>query len=433
MAEEKQIREFHVEAGTTLYNEDFPLYEGRSFPTQVSDLWQFIDVARMRKERLARARKCMKEAGASLMLLLRHENRQYTTGYTTQMKEQGDGYVILPMEGDLRVFCWLLAWMQLRRHVTWIKPEHILPLPGRVVDSKAQIANPPLWGYLGNQFAKTIKNTLEEMGMAKEVLTLDYGDPDLIEVLKNGGIKFDVKPEIMIKAQEIKTQDEIECIRVAATIDELAHYELAKFAEPGKTEAELAGWMNYIAMKNGAEPWPKCYVTSGQFTHPINPWPSTKMLRIGDLFYADTIAISWNGYKTCMYRNYSCVTPPSQRAKDVMKKANDCMDAMISEVKPGATTADVWKHFPPEWKGGGMHGIGLKNYGPPSSGYPLSFQYPYELKEGHVFAIESLSINVGDGQGLKTEDMVVVTKTGHEILTRLAREIVTTPSEYKIL
>lgn len=75
---------------------------------------------------------------------------------------------------------------------------------------------------------------------------------------------------------------------------------------------------------------------------------------------------------------------------------------------------------------GGGHGLGILNYGPPNLGVETALKHPEEIKEGMVLAIEPY-IGIGDGQGLKLEEMVVVTKDGYEVLTHAPLEIITCP------
>ena len=50
-------------------------------------------------------------------------------------------------------------------------------------------------------------------------------------------------------------------------------------------------------------------------------------------------------------------------------------------------------------------------------------EHPYELKAGHVFAIETQD-GIGDGQGVRLEEMVVITENGYEVLSRFPPDII---------
>lgn len=414
-----------------LYDEYYLPYAYRSFGRHQVDFQERVNMERMRKERLEKFRAQMSQAGVSVMLLLAPHNMRYTVAYTHLTYAVGNAYVLLPLEGDPIVFGHTCSALQDRRNMPWLKPENVRFYMIAAIGSMVS-GNPPFDQALSERFGQQMKGALKEMKLDKEVLALDIPDPRAQAALERVGIRTSVRPDIALKAQEIKTQDEIECFRICASICDIAHYELAKYAEPGKSELELAGYMNFRGMAYGCEPVPNSFVASGQFSHPNYRYSTDRILRPGDIFVADTIQFSWNGYKSCCYRTYSVVTPPSQAARDAMKRMIDAVDEALSQCKPGNTTADMMKNFP-EWgeppgHGGGnaMHGLGLVNYGPPWGLNPFSLQYPQVLKEGHVFAIEP-EMGIGDGQGVRLEEMVVVTKTGCEVLNHAPCEIVTVP------
>lgn len=417
-----------------LYNENFPKYSGRVFGFQQAVNQERINMDRMRKERLEKARAEMRKASVSVMLLLNDNNMEYTTGYKWLGYSPGGAYILLPLEGDPIIFGHSISALHDRRQMPWIKPENVRFFINLAVGGELgwQSNDPATEKTLQANFGKQIKDALKEMKLDKEVVTFDMHDALGQDAMEQVGVKMAVRKDILIKAQEIKTEDEINCFRATACIVDIAHYEVSKFAEPGKSECEIAGYMNYIAMKYGSDPVPNSFVSSGQHSHPNYRTTTDKFLRPGDIFFCDTIQFSWNGYKSCCYRNYSVVRPPSQAAKDAAKRMVDIIYAALSECKPGKTTADMMKHWPKRVNypgpaaGNVMHGLGIQNYGPPVGMNPLSLEHPYPIKEGQVFAIET-ETGIGDGQGVRIEEMVVVTKTGYEVLTKAPLEIITVP------
>jgi Xaa-Pro aminopeptidase len=62
------------------------------------------------------------------------------------------------------------------------------------------------------------------------------------------------------------------------------------------------------------------------------------------------------------------------------------------------------------------HGLGLAQYDQPVISRIWSLDHPTEIKEGMVFALETQHGKVHDF-GVRLEEMLVVTETGHELLT----------------
>jgi Xaa-Pro aminopeptidase len=146
--------------------------------------------------------------------------------------------------------------------------------------------------------------------------------------------------------------------------------------------------------------------------------------------------LTWNGYRSCYYRSFSAGFKASQRAQDKIKEANMFQYNAMTAIKPGNTTTDMVKA-----SGGGfihIHGLGMETYVlHPVNNHPgLDKDYPDELKEGQIFAMTAATSPagvypwrlgpIGDGQGVDIEDMVLVTKTGCEVLTRFPSDVLFT-------
>jgi len=109
------------------------------------------------------------------------------------------------------------------------------------------------------------------------------------------------------------------------------------------------------------------------------------------------------------------------------------MDAAISLVRPGATTADIVAVWPRAEEFGFAneeaafalqygHGVGLSIWEKPIFSRLVSFDYPEVLQEGMVFALETYW-PAADGWGAaRIEEELVVTKTGCEVITKFPAE-----------
>ena len=113
---------------------------------------------------------------------------------------------------------------------------------------------------------------------------------------------------------------------------------------------------------------------------------------------------------------------------DAYAKAREWIDNAIALVRPGMTTdkiAAVWPRaqafgFESEMEAFGLqfgHGLGLALHERPIISRLVSFENPFELKEGMVFALETYC-PAADGNGAaRIEEEIVVTATGCRVIT----------------
>ena len=416
-----------------IYRDDYPKYGGKSEGTVAVDWERRIDMSKMRKDRLAKFVEEMKERGAAVALLTERRNVRYTTCYNAASYEPGIGWAIVPVEGTPILWAHVphAGDIQTRREMDWIRPEDI-----RWEDFPRE-ANPlpEMQAARREALAKEIKAELEDRKLAKEVLVLDCSYPAMQAALEKVGIKTRVDPNLGLNAMSIKTPEEIECYRVLAAICDIVHWDTARYARPGLTELDVAGYFRHRAMQLGCELEAGGFCMSGEHTSPNIRMSGHRMIRPGDIVYWDLWGITFNGYRSCYYRTFSAGFKASQRAQDAMKVANEKQYNAITAVKAGNTTADMVKASKTEMIH--IHGLGHENYIllPVNSHPGLEKQYACELKEGQIFAMTACSSDVGkpwrlgpigDGQGVDMEDMILVTKTGAEVLTRFPSDVILT-------
>jgi Xaa-Pro aminopeptidase len=102
-------------------------------------------------------------------------------------------------------------------------------------------------------------------------------------------------------------------------------------------------------------------------------------------------------------------------------------------VRPGATTADVVRHFPkaeafgfPDEEAAFAlqygHGVGLSIWEKPVFSRLVSLENPEVLQEGMVLALETFWPASDGWSAARIEEMLVVTATGCEVITRFPAE-----------
>jgi Xaa-Pro aminopeptidase len=231
----------------------------------------------------------------------------------------------------------------------------------------------------------------------------------------------------MSDARVIKTQDEITLLNTAAMMVDAAYDELYRAMKPGMRENEAVGLVCKTLHDLGSEYVEGVNAISGERCSPHPHISSDRVLRPGDPVYYD-ILHSYMGYRTCYYRCFS-IGYGTHAMKDAYKRCREYLDASIELIRPGRTTAQVasvWPKakefgFPDEESAFALqlgHGIGLAIWEKPLISRLVSLDHPYELKPGMVFALETFWPSTDGWSAARIEEEIVVTETGHEIITR---------------
>jgi Xaa-Pro aminopeptidase len=198
--------------------------------------------------------------------------------------------------------------------------------------------------------------------------------------------------------------------------------------------------VNHVLYSLGSEEVECVNAISGERCSPHPHVFSDRIIRPGDMAYYDIIH-SFMGYRTCYYRTLN-VGGATARQRDAYERARYYMDAAIAEIRPGASSADVVRHFPAAEEFGfadeeeafGLqycHGIGLSVWEQPLMSRYHSFEHPVELEEGMVFAIETYWPSSDANSAARIEEEIHVTADGARLLTRFpAQELLVTGTRY---
>ena len=243
----------------------------------------------------------------------------------------------------------------------------------------------------------------------------------------------------------IKSDREIELLKVAGSIVYETHQYLKPFIKEGITTKELDQLAEDFIRSKGAIPSCKgyhgfpatlCTSINEEVVHGI---PSDRRLKNGDIISID-ICACYKGYHGDSAWTYA-VGEVSKEVSDLLKQTEEALYAGLAMIKPGNRIGDISSAVEKVANGYKLgivkelvgHGVGhslheapdIPNYGKAGTG-PL-------IKEGMVFAVEPM-LNLGtadicmldDGWTIETYDgstsahfehTIVVTKDGYQILT----------------
>jgi Xaa-Pro aminopeptidase len=285
-------------------------------------------------------------------------------------------------------------------------------------------------------FAAEIKTELEKRGLLGEKLGLGSFDGNAREALLNAGVKNIVDTrQLLLEARMVKNQDEISCLKTCAAMVDGVWYRIWEGLKPGMRDTDLMTIGASAGYQIGLEAAVPGGWRSGPMTFDRGCHATNRIIQVGDLVYGSYCGATYMGYGSCTYRTFMVGRDPTAKEKDWYKQVRERLDAVIEEIKPGKTTADAAKHFPPASKWGYKsevevlaseiaHGIGLgtsTGYDAPIINRLWSFEHPQLLEEGMTIAVESREGETRVG-GARLENMLVVTKNGAEIMDYFPRD-----------
>jgi len=409
---------------------------GKSYPFQPMDWIEGVNMDRLRTGRLARAKKELFEKrkfGGLLSLNewnTRYVTATYTPPWTTpssglrySLLLKGDEHPIIFEQGDIGYHT--------QRNSPWLPPENVrYAITGMGWIARCMGESAHRAAVL--RFVDQVYAELKRAGVQKEVLAMDFSDPYIASAFEAKGVRTSGEGFVaMLEARKHKLPEEVECLRNACTIGDAMFDALVNTVRPGVSEHEILGEAFKACYVNGGEVHSGVFCTSGPYSWPNLRHSTGRRLAHGDVIYMDVYNTAWNGYKTCYYRSFS-VGEPSKATVAAYKRAHEWLYDAISIIKPGVTTKEVaerWPAGPDVWADIGVvtedqtagnnwaHGIGLTLYEPPLVWRGCSLEHPMVIEEDMCFAIETQEGD-GEGQGVRMEEVIHVTKTGVEVLSK---------------
>jgi Xaa-Pro aminopeptidase len=409
-----------------------PGYMEGSLGSMAVDWDARFDAARLRTARTERARAAIAEAGYDAVLVLSDPNIRYVASVATSSVSGAGGFHYSLLDADGGITHWDSADHAVvqRRACPWLSDIRYAA-PGIGIVPTA-IGGGSGVDAMQDAMAEEIVQALRDHGINSGRLGLDTPQPALLQRLANGGFSVDAGAgAALAQARAIKTQDEIECLRICAAICEAGFQAMRERVAPGIRDNDvwseavrriilLGGEHGGGKLSSGPDTWPKSQSDS-----------SDRIIRPGDVVYADFYNIGYNGYRSCYYRTFS-VGQPKQETRDAYKRAVENLYAVLDAIRSGVGTDEVASQFPDArgeyWDYYGItagwqmttnhwgHGIGLSLYEIPLVWRGVSLDHPTVLEEGMTLAVETQDRD--STQGVRVEEMVVVRKEGVEILSQ---------------
>ena len=402
---------------------EFPVATSFSPGVMGVDWENRIDWERLRQYRLGRVRQMLDEFDLGAVLLFETSNIRYATatqiGYWAFNK--GERWALVTKEGRPKVWDFGSA-----------AKAHRLQLPHLYDTQNSVGGNTGLQGAIGPETGlharavAEIKGALEDAGVANEKLGVDMAETAVLLALQDAGLAVVDGQQAMMRAREIKNEDEIVLLTQACAMVDGVYQDIFEMLKPGIRESDVVGMAHARLFEMGSEFVEAINSIAGERCSPHPHVFSDRLIRPGDQAYFDIIH-AFNGYRTCYYRTFA-VGRASQAHHDAFKQTREWMDAAIELVKPGTTTdqiAKVWPEahefgFEDEMDAFGLqfgHGVGVGLHARPIISRLNSLETPVEIQEGMVFALETYAPAADGRSAARIEEEVVVTADGCEVIT----------------
>ncbi len=398
----------------------------KTFGLMAVDWEERVNIERLRQDRLHRIKAALKKSELGSLLCFDMNNIRYITAthIGTWAMDKLVRFSLLPQDDEPLLWDFGSAARHHQIYCPWLGER------SRAGISTLRGATNPGSG-MAEDVAKKIKLELEKRKLSNEPVGVDVIELPVLFALQAQGIKVVDGQQLMHEVRKIKTQDEITLLNCATMMVDAAYDELYRFMKPGVKENECVGVVSKVLYDLGSEHVEGVNAISGERCSPHPHVYTDRVLRPGDPAFFD-ILHSYNGYRTCYYRTFA-IGSASPAMVDAYKRSRDYMDAAISIVKPGITTADVVKLWPKAEEFGFAneeaafalqygHGVGLSIWEKPIFSRLVSLDHPEVIEEGMVFALETYWPASDGWSAARLEEEVVVTKNGCEVITRFPSE-----------
>lgn len=234
---------------------------------------------------------------------------------------------------------------------------------------------------------------------------------------------------VMGMLRVVKDSDELRRLRRASEISAEAHREAMKQSRAGMWEYEVEALVEYTFRRHGAERvgYPSI-VGSGINSTILHYDLSRRQTEPGDVMLIDAAA-EWGYFTADLTRTYPMSGRFTPRQRAIYELVLGTQQAAIDATRPGVTIAEIqtlaraWMkdhsgdlcapgdctrffiHGLSHWVGMDVHDVG---------------PYFTPLKAGMTFTIEPGIYIPGEALGVRIEDVILVTATGAENLTKAA-------------
>lgn len=284
------------------------------------------------------------------------------------------------------------------------------------------------WHLTSRSLPKAIANTCIEAGIKKlgfeECFTTFDKYTQINSLLSESGIELVPTQNVIETLRYVKSNEEIENLRISCQIADKALEELVPYIKPGVTERELCARLEFSMKMHGAQDIGfETILISGAKTSLLHGKPSDKKVEEGDFVLVD-FGAKYNGYISDMTRTF-IVGEPNEKQKEVYELVRKSQEIGLENMKNGAHAKDpdaeirkILGDYEEFYYSGMGHGVGLDLHEEPFLGINGS-----RIMETNCVITMEPGIYIPGWGGVRIEDTVLITENGMETLTHFPKEL----------
>ena len=229
------------------------------------------------------------------------------------------------------------------------------------------------------------------------------------------------------KLRAIKSEEEVANLRKAIAITKEGIEAMLKISRPGLNEYEFDAYFNFaLKMGGSAGPGYHSIIASGANATVLHYEDNNMVVNDSDLVLLDLGAL-WNHYSADISRTFPVNGKFTGRQADVYQAVLDVEKATIEKIRPGIKMSELTT-FAKDSLAQKAKNLGLSsdisNYYYHGIGHALGLDVhdvggrDFTLETGMIITIEPGLYIADEAIGVRIEDNILVTATGHENLSQ---------------
>lgn len=382
---------------------------------------------------LNRIREVMDKAGLDALLAASPENVFYLsdlpTLYTSPnrllyvVRNDSPTLCLFPKDEEAKLILTAAA-VELAKTHSWIKDIRPYRTGVYIVRPKDQEVK---------EFASDAYKALEKTVKELQIKRVGY-DAGVVPTQVVNNISHSLKglvelvdaTDVFKELRMIKSEEELRRYRKANEILCKAIWKVISEMRVGSEERELVALLKETMLKEGGDSWHQTTIAIGPQNGPnIYNQPSGRRLMKGDVVRID-VGCAYRGYSADLSVTVAIGEAPPE-AKRIFKVIETAERMLIEECRPGVKACDIFRlgedyvkrELDPNYRRGNLgHGIGIELYDRPF----ISAKDTTDLAPGMTLSIEVPYHKYGLS-GFNMEDSVIITESGHEVVSDLPHEL----------